>query len=149
MRLDGLAASLDKVDLSEAKDGGIVKQVISRGVGFKGDATPVAGDKVQAHYTGTLLSGAKFDSSRDRQSPFEFTIGKGEVIPCWDKAMITMKKGEQALLTCSAANAYGDRGAGEKIPPGATLRFEVEMLGFGDEVAGKAQSPDSGLKVEL
>ena len=63
--------------------------------------------------------------------------------------MITMKKGEQALLTCSAANAYGDRGAGEKIPPGATLRFEVEMLGFGDEVAGKAQSPDSGLKVEL
>ena len=118
-------------------------------MGFKGDATPAAGDKVQAHYTGTLLSGAKFDSSRDRQSPFEFTIGKGEVIPCWDKAMITMKKGEQALLTCSAANAYGDRGAGEKIPPGATLRFEVEMLGFGDEVADKAQSPDSGLKVEL
>ncbi|EKX46262.1 hypothetical protein GUITHDRAFT_70698, partial [Guillardia theta CCMP2712] len=105
-------------------------QIISPG---SGDSTPQKGDLVKAHYTGTLLDGSKFDSSRDRGDPFSFTIGQGQVIACWDEAFLTMKKGERALLTCTAENAYGDRGAGEKIPPGATLRFDVELIDFGNK----------------
>jgi len=141
-RIDDLLASAKKIDVSKAQDKGIIKQIIQEG---EGDVTPQAGAKVKAHYTGTLLDGTKFDSSRDRGQPFEFDLGKGAVIACWDQAMATMKKGERAYLTCTAANAYGDRGAGASIPPGATLRFDVELIswsGGGDEGAG-------GIKVEL
>ena len=98
---------------------------------------------MKAHYTGTLLDGTKFDSSRDRGQPFEFDLGKGAVIACWDQAMATMKKGERAFLTCTSDNAYGDRGAGDKIPPGATLRFDVELVSWSSDSAA------GGIKVEL
>jgi len=110
----------------EGTSGGIVKHVFEEGTG----GSPKPGDKVKAHYTGTLLNGDKFDSSRDRGTPFDFTLGQGQVIKCWDQGFATMKKGEKALLTCTAPYSYGDRGSPPKIPGGATLKFDVELISF-------------------
>ena len=104
--------------------GGLMKEVLREGDG----ATPSYGDRVTAHYTGRLLSGDVFDSSVTRGRPFEFNIGKQEVIKGWDQGFATMRVGERAFLTCGPGYAYGDRGAGDKIPANATLRFEVELL---------------------
>lgn len=116
---------LREVDVSG--DGGIIKKVYREGTG---DETPAKGDKVEAHYTGTLTDGEKFDSSRDRGKVFKFDIGKGSVIKGWDQGFATMKKGEHALLVCKSDYAYGDRGSPPKIPGGATLHFDVELLDF-------------------
>jgi len=86
------------------------------------------GDKLHMHYTGTLLDGSKFDSSLDRGTPFTFTLGVGQVIKGWDQGLINMCEGEKRKLTIPSSLGYGERGAGEKIPPHATLRFEVELL---------------------
>jgi len=129
-RIDTLLANAEKIDVTTNKNGGIIKQIVKDG---SGDTSPKSGDKVKAHYTGTLLDGSKFDSSRDRGTPFDFVLGKGQVIPCWDVGIATMKKGEQAYFTCTADNAYGDRGSGDKIPPGATLRFDVELISWGPD----------------
>ncbi len=83
-----------------------------------------------AHYTGTLLDGTTFDSSRDRGQVFTFVLGKGNVIKAWDLAFASMKVGERAMLTCAPAYAYGASGSPPKIPPNATLKFDVELLGF-------------------
>lgn len=83
-----------------------------------------------AHYTGRLLDGTVFDSSVSRGQPFKFTIGQGQVISGWDRGFATMKVGEKAFLTCGPTYAYGASGSPPTIPPGATLRFEVELLGF-------------------
>ena len=107
-------------------DGGILKKVLKEGDGIN---FPPLGNKVQAHYTGTLLDGTKFDSSRDRGRPFEFTIGKGEVIKGWDKGFATLSKGEKAILRCRSDYAYGDAGQGT-IPAKATLDFDVELIDF-------------------
>ncbi len=104
-RIDALLADAEKIDVSKSKDGGIIKQIVKAG---EGEASPKPGAKVKAHYTGTLLDGSKFDSSRDRGTPFDFVLGKGQVIPCWDVGMATMTKGERAFLTCTADNAYGE-----------------------------------------
>ena len=93
-----------------------------------GEITHTAGDSISAHYTGTLLDGTKFDSSRDRNSPFDFTLGRQQVIPCWDTGFAHMRVGERAMLTCTSKYAYGDSGSPPKIPGGATLRFDVEFL---------------------
>ena len=90
---------------------------------------PPAGSQVKAHYDGTLLDGTKFDSSRDRGEPFEFKLGEEMVIKCWDQAFATMKVGERALLTCHPDYAYGERANGP-IPAGATLKFDIELVGF-------------------
>lgn len=82
---------------------------------------------VSVHYTGTLLDGSKFDSSRGR-GPFSFGLGKREVITGWDKGVATMKVGERATFVLSPDYGYGAEGAGSDIPPNSVLVFDVEVL---------------------
>ncbi len=89
----------------------------------------VAGKSVSVHYVGTLLNGTKFDSSRDRGSPFNFRLGASEVIKGWDQGVAGMKIGGLRKLTIPAHLAYGDRGFPPVIPPRSTLVFEVELMG--------------------
>ena len=96
-------------------------------VGSGGEARP--GAAVSVHYTGWLLDGTKFDSSLDRGTPFEFVLGQGQVIKGWDEGVTSMKVGGKRRLVIPASLAYGDRGVGVTIPSGATLVFEVELLG--------------------
>lgn len=86
------------------------------------------GDTISVHYAGKLENGVKFDSSVDRGTPFEFTIGQGMVIQGWEKGLLDMKVGEKRTLTIPADMGYGSRGAGGVIPPNATLIFEVELV---------------------
>lgn len=96
-----------------------------------------AGDYVEVHYTGWLYDeeaqdnrGDKFDSSVDRGEKFHFRLGQGQVIKGWDQGVAGMLIGEKRLLTLAPEMGYGDRGAGNVIPPGATLIFEVELFGL-------------------
>jgi FKBP-type peptidyl-prolyl cis-trans isomerase len=104
----------------------------------KKSSTPIkAGQTAVVHYTGWLFveeapdnKGAKFDSSRDRNDPFRFRVGGGEVIKGWDQGVTGMQVGEKKQLVIPPALGYGQRGAGGVIPPGATLLFDIELLGI-------------------
>lgn len=90
-------------------------------------------DMLTMHYTGTLAAdGSKFDSSVDRSQPFTFQLGVGQVIRGWDEGLLDMCPGDKRKLTIPADMGYGDRGAGDVIPPGATLLFDVELISIGD-----------------
>lgn len=118
-------------DVDLTGNGGILKTILKEGTG----ETIPHGMTASVHYTGKLLNGTVFDSSRNRGKPFQFTVGKREVILGWDKGVATMKKGEVCTLTCSPDYAYGSSGIGP-IPPNATLIFEVELLDWNDTPPG-------------
>ncbi len=130
------AAESKAVPEAEKKESKMVKT--ESGLGYEDlvvgtGASPQTGQTCVMHYTGWLFEngakGAKFDSSVDRNRPFEFPIGRGRVIKGWDEGVATMKVGGKRTLLIPPQLGYGDRGAGNVIPPGATLLFEVELLG--------------------
>eukprot|EP00010_Vexillifera_abyssalis_P006135 CAMPEP_0201551736 /NCGR_PEP_ID=MMETSP0173_2-20130828/9179_1 /ASSEMBLY_ACC=CAM_ASM_000268 /TAXON_ID=218659 /ORGANISM="Vexillifera sp., Strain DIVA3 564/2" /LENGTH=425 /DNA_ID=CAMNT_0047962065 /DNA_START=9 /DNA_END=1286 /DNA_ORIENTATION=+ len=112
-----------EIDLSG--DGGVIKKITQEG---KGKATPPSGKEVTVHYTGTLEDGTKFDSSRDRNDPFKFKLGAGQVIKGWDVCVASMLKGERCTVTLQSEYGYGANGSPPKIPPKATLIFDIELL---------------------
>ena len=89
-------------------------------------AQPKATDTVKVHYRGTLADGKEFDSSYKRGTPATFPLSR--VVPCWTEGMQKIRVGGKATLTCPPATAYGDRGAGNAVPPNSILTFEVELL---------------------
>ena len=105
-------------------DSGLQYVELEEGTG----ATPKRGQTVVVHYTGTLEDGKKFDSSRDRGTPFSFKIGVGQVIQGWDEGVGSMRVGGRRQLIIPPELGYGSRGAGGVIPPNATLIFDVELL---------------------
>ncbi|KAE8668763.1 Peptidyl-prolyl cis-trans isomerase FKBP65 [Hibiscus syriacus] len=113
------------VEEKEIGKQGLKKKLVKEGEGWE---KPESGDEVEVHYTGTLLDGTQFDSSRDRGTPFKFTLG--QVIKGWDEGIKTMKKGENAIFTIPPQLAYGESGSPPTIPPNATLQFNVELISW-------------------
>ena len=113
------------LDISESKDFQLMKTVVQRG---NGEHPPSDGShSVRVHYTGRLMTGEIFDSSRTRGKPLTFVLGAGQVIRAWDVGIATMTRGEHALLLCSPEYGYGHRAAGP-IPASSQLLFDVEVL---------------------
>jgi FKBP-type peptidyl-prolyl cis-trans isomerase FkpA len=117
-----LLAEAARAPGAEVLASGLVYRSLVEGSGRQ----PRSTDTVRVHYRGILADGQEFDSSYQRGQPTEFPLNR--VIPCWTEGLQKMKAGGKALLTCPAAIAYGERGAGNVIPPHADLQFEVELL---------------------
>lgn len=118
-----LAIIADRFPEASRDDDGIWVQVVQQGTGN----TPRRGQEVSVHYTGSFLDGTEFDSSRQR-GPLRFAVGTGQVIPGWDIVVQQMRVGEQRRVVIPPDLAYGERGAGGVIPPGAFLVFDMELL---------------------
>ena len=103
---------------------GLTYLITKRGTGRQ----PQKGETVILNYTGTLTNGVKFDSSHDRNQPFSFKLGVGQVIKGWDEGVSKLRVGDQAILVIPGKIAYGSKGAGDVIPPDATLIFVIELL---------------------
>merc|ERR1711887_498236 len=112
----------------EVKDSGLKVEYVSKPDTC--DKVARNGDMLSMHYTGTLEDGKKFDSSYDRSEPFKFQIGVGQVIKGWEEGVLGMCVGEKRNLIVPPQLGYGDQGAGDIIPGGATLHFEVELMGI-------------------
>ncbi|XP_046858787.1 peptidyl-prolyl cis-trans isomerase FKBP4-like [Xenia sp. Carnegie-2017] len=121
---------VESVDISGRQDGGVLKVIKKEGYG---EDTPCEGATVFVHYLGTLEDGTQFDSSRNRGRPFDCLLGRGHLIPAWELALETMKKGEICVLTCKPEYAYGKVGKPPDIPQNATLIFEIELIRWEDE----------------
>mmetsp|Transcript_62126 Transcript_62126/g.170694 ORF Transcript_62126/g.170694 Transcript_62126/m.170694 type:complete len:162 (-) Transcript_62126:351-836(-) len=107
------------------------------------------GDTLKMHYTGTLYSDcSKFDSSLDRDEPFKFKLGQGEVIKGWDDGLRGMCVGEKRKLTIPSDLGYGDSGSGEAIPGGSTLQFDVELLDIREPGAKKKKKKKKSKKAK-
>jgi peptidylprolyl isomerase len=126
MRMNGSSLHTNETTMNNevTTASGLVYTIIKEGSG----TIAKSGDKVQVHYTGTLVDGTVFDSSLTRGAPFEFNLGAGQVIAGWDEGVAGMQIGEKRTLVIPANLAYGDNGVPGVIPPGATLTFEVELL---------------------
>jgi FKBP-type peptidyl-prolyl cis-trans isomerase FkpA len=129
--LTPVAMAQNAVTTAAAKEEGAV--VTSSGLVYRSlkdgnGASPTASDKVTVHYKGTFPDGREFDSSYKRGQPIDFPLNR--VIACWTEGVQRMKVGGKAKLTCPPEIAYGARGAGNAVPPNATLLFEVELLGI-------------------
>merc|ERR1712129_496234 len=114
--------------LSKFVGKGALQVEVTREVKCKTNKQAQEGDKVTVHYGGFLQDGKKFDSSFDRADPFTFSLGVGQVIPGWDQGLLGVCAGEERHLAVPAPLAYGDRGAGDVIPPGATLLFDIVIV---------------------
>ena len=119
---DAATAAAGKEAGAVISKSGLVYRSLKEGTG----ASPLATDMVKVNYRGTFPDGREFDSSYKRNEPTEFPLNR--VIACWTEGVQLMKVGGKAKLTCPAAIAYGERGAGGVIPPNATLQFEIELL---------------------
>lgn len=104
------------------------EKVESTDITIGNGAEAVTGKEVTVHYTGTLTDGKKFDSSLDRNEPFSFTIGSGQVIPGWEQGVAGMKVGGKRKLVIPPSLAYGEQSPSPDIPPNSTLVFEIELL---------------------
>lgn len=112
----------DKNEVTTASGLKYVDEVVGTG------AAPQKGSNVSVHYVGTLTDGKKFDSSRDRNAPFMFKLGVGQVIRGWDEGIMTMKAGGKRKLIIPPSLAYGEAGIPGVIPPNSTLIFDIELL---------------------
>jgi FKBP-type peptidyl-prolyl cis-trans isomerase FkpA len=126
-----VAIAQNPVTTAAAKEEGAVvtpSGLVYRSLKDGNGASPTASDKVTVHYKGTFPDGREFDSSYKRGQPIDFPLNR--VIACWTEGVQRMKVGGKAKLTCPPEIAYGSRGAGNAVPPNATLLFEVELLGI-------------------
>ena len=119
---DAALAAASKEAGAQVTKSGLIYRSVKDGSG----PSPLSTDKVKVHYKGTFPDGKEFDSSYKRNEPTEFPLNR--VIACWTEGVQLMKVGGKSKLTCPAAIAYGERGAGGTIPPNATLVFEIELL---------------------
>lgn len=126
------------IDVTPNKDQGVIKVVKRPGIDGE---RPMIGDRVTVHYTGKLLSGKRFDCSRERRESFSFNVGKGQVLKAWDIGVLSMQRGEVCTLLCKPEYAYGSAGNPDKIPPSSSVLFEMELLKF----EGEMLTDDAGI----